>query len=80
VLKEDRRGLIDDLSLSDSSLQDALQYADEVVVTERTEAEQLYIDFDIVSGARSRALPLLLRELPLTYCDAWQAAKRSTRR
>ena len=51
VLKEDRRSLINDLALSDSSLQDALSYADSVDVVERTEDEQLYVDFDIVSGA-----------------------------
>lgn len=52
-LKEDRRSIIDDLSLSDSTLQDALSYSDEVVVAERTEDEQLYVDFDIVSGGRT---------------------------
>jgi hypothetical protein len=54
VLKEDRRSLINDLALSDSSLQDALSYADAVDVVERTEDEQLYVDFDINSGARRR--------------------------
>ena len=53
VLKQDRRSLIDDLALSDSSLQDALSYADDVVVAERTTDEQLYVDFDIISGGRT---------------------------
>ena len=52
-LKEDRRGIIDDLSLSDSTLQDALSYADNVEVVERMEDGQLYVDFDIVSGGRT---------------------------
>ena len=52
-LKEDRRGIIDDLSLSDSTLQDALSYSDAVEVVERTEDGQLYVDFDIVSGGRT---------------------------
>jgi hypothetical protein len=60
VLKEDRRSLINDLALSDSSLQDALSYADSVDVVERTEDEQLYVDFDINSGA------LLRLHAPLT--------------
>ena len=53
VLKADRKSLINDLALSDSSLQDALSYADDVVVAERTEDDQLYVDFDIVSGGRT---------------------------
>jgi len=53
VLKEDRRGIVDDLSLSDSALQDALSYADNVEVVERMEDEQLYVDYDIVSGGRT---------------------------
>ena len=52
-LKEDRRGIIDDLSLSDSTLQDALSYADAVEVSERTEDEQLYVDYDIIGGGRT---------------------------
>ena len=52
-LKEDRRSIINDLSLSDSTLQDALSYADAVDVSERTEDEQLYVDFDIIGGGRT---------------------------
>ncbi len=57
VLKEDRQSIINDLALSDSSLQDALSFAEDLRVAERTEDGQLYVDFDIVSGACACARP-----------------------
>lgn len=54
-LKEDRRGIVSDLALSDSSIQDALTFADDVVVGERVIDGKTYADFDIVTGALSRS-------------------------
>ena len=50
ALKEDRRSIISDLALSDSAVQDALSFADEVLVSERTIDGQAYASFDIISG------------------------------
>jgi hypothetical protein len=50
-LKEDRRGIVNDLALSDSSIQDALSFADDVVVGERIIDGKTYADFDIVTGS-----------------------------
>ena len=50
VLKEDRRSIVNDLALSDSGIQDALTFADEVVVGERVVDGKIYADFDIVTG------------------------------
>ena len=50
VLKEDRRSIVNDLALSDSLIQDALSFADEVRVSERTVRGRPVADFDIVTG------------------------------
>mmetsp|Transcript_38282 Transcript_38282/g.94970 ORF Transcript_38282/g.94970 Transcript_38282/m.94970 type:complete len:272 (-) Transcript_38282:131-946(-) len=46
-LKEDRQGILSDLSLSDYNLQDAIIGADSIAVTEREVDGQTYIDFDL---------------------------------
>jgi len=52
-LKEDRAGIISDLALSDSAIQDALSFADEVKVTDKVKGGQDYVDFDIVTGGEA---------------------------
>ena len=49
-LKEDRAGIINDLALSDSLIQDALSFAEEVKVSETKLEGQDYVYFDIVTG------------------------------
>jgi hypothetical protein len=49
-LKEDRRSIVNDLALSDSGIQDALTFADDVVVGERVVDDVKIADFDIVTG------------------------------
>lgn len=49
-LKEDRRSIVNDLALSDSGIQDALTFADDVVVGERIVDDVKIADFDIITG------------------------------
>lgn len=50
ALKEDRRSIVNDLALSDSGIQDALTFADDVVVGERIVDGKVIADFDIITG------------------------------